>query len=198
MTETVATVRVCKQRGKMEYHYPFVTYFCLLEMQLYLRCAESYFIWLGNQWGWYFRNTVHHNFCAGKHMAWMNINHSPDLGMINVCAEDATDTYSKNCVTPPQLFTCFFSLALWICNYFMFKYTKASLLKVVSSACLALPKAAASLIIACDSEAPHHRTCAWKHGTSISCVKLYFSGLGLCTLLKVGINVSERVGRAFC
>lgn len=105
--------------------------------------------------------------------------------MINVNVEDATDTYSKTCVISLQLFTCFFSLSWiikfcllnkkkvkWICNYFMFKYTKASLLKVVSSTCLSLSKIAASLVK--SSPMVHHRTYAWNHGCSNSCEKLFF------------------------
>lgn len=46
MTESMATVRLRKQRGKM-YDHPSIMYFCLLEVQLYLRCSESYILLSG-------------------------------------------------------------------------------------------------------------------------------------------------------
>lgn len=41
----MAAVRMSKQR-KEEYNCPFITFFCLLEMQLYLKCTELYFLLL--------------------------------------------------------------------------------------------------------------------------------------------------------
>lgn len=86
-----------------------------------------------------------------------------------------------------------------ICNYFTFKYIEASLLKVVFSASLSLSKASAKfgIISTCDPEAPHHRPCAWKHRCAISCVKLLLR-TGSVHFAKVGINVSEVAGTAFC
>lgn len=165
-------------------------------------------IWLGNQWGWCFRKTVHPNFSAGKHTARMNTNCFLDSGMIYVSVEDVTDTYSRNCVISLQLFACFFFLSpvTWnkkkvklICNYFTFKYIKAYLLKVVFSASLSLSKASAKfgIVSTCDPEAPHHRPCAWKHRCAISCVKLLLR-TGSVHFAKVGINVPEGAGTAFC
>lgn len=156
-------------------------------MELYWRCAESNLIWLVNQWGWCFKETVHFNSYAGKHTLWVNVNFSADLGMVNGVVENVTDTFSKNCVMPLQLLTCLLSLflrAIWnkkraklICNYFIFWYTKASMLKVFSWFNLTIKS--------CCKVWYHHKyqTCAWKHGWANSYVKLYFSGLGLHNFL---------------